>query len=219
MLKQEFLFASPLYSTIIQPDSYQKQEIIDTVLYNYSIDNNRNKWDDDSNLHHSYNDWNNEKFKEVDTTSLIDIYKNIIDSFLASQNFRKKIKYKWAIENITAYNNSQFMREHDHLLENVIWTCVHYISVPKNASPLTFHNPLTFQSYGQHPGVKVLSDFVNTDNPLNSTYFHTFNYRIKEDEFLIFPSFLRHSVMPNPTLDGLRIAVVVNINFVEFADK
>lgn len=219
MLKQEFLFASPLYSVIIDPKSYQKQEIIDTVLYNYSVDNSRNKWDENSNLHHLYNDWTNDKFKVVDTTSLIDVYKSIIDPFLEQQKFRKKIKYKWAIENITAYNNSQFMREHDHLLENVIWTCVHYISVPTNASPLTFHNPLAFQIYSQHPGVKISTEFVDIENPLNSAYFQTFNYQMKENEFLIFPSFLRHSVTPNPALDGLRIAVVININFMGFVDE
>jgi len=213
MLDQIFLFSSPLYRLNIDPSTYNRQEIIDTVTYNYSLDKTRNNWDEHSDLHHSYNDWENDKFKEVDTTALMKIYIGIISSFLDKQNFKRKIKYRWAIENITAYNNKQFMRAHDHLLLNVIWTCVHYISVPNGSSPLSFQNPLAFHTYNQHPGIQLQTDFVDHTNEINSSYYPTYNYSIKENDFVIFPSYLKHSVDPNPELEGLRIGVVVNIIF------
>ncbi len=216
MFNETFLFPSPLYSVRIDPTSYNKKEIIDTVTKNYNIDKGRNAWDTHSNLHHSYNDWTNDRFNKIDTSSLLPIYNNIVSTFLEKQQYVKKIKYKWAVENVTAYNHTQFMREHDHLLENVLWTCVHYLSVPKGSSPLTFHNPLSFHTYNQHPGVRIQEDFVDRTKDMNSTYYPTFDYYLTEDDLIIFPAYLRHSVNTNPPLDTLRIAVVINICFMGF---
>ena len=50
---------------------YDKNKIVADILHNFDLDNNRNEWDSDqkqhgrpsSNLHHSYNNENNSKFK------------------------------------------------------------------------------------------------------------------------------------------------------------
>ena len=57
------LFATPVYKTSIDPNLYNKKEIIKTILYNFKKSKVRNKWDDSniasSYLHHPLDDFNN----------------------------------------------------------------------------------------------------------------------------------------------------------------
>ena len=97
MMKNEFsqlnLFALPIYKIKIDPTSYDKEKIINDILYNKNLKNTRNDphqkiGKDISNIHHSYKDSNNEDFRSIDYKKLIVVYTEIFNKFLS-----KEIKY------------------------------------------------------------------------------------------------------------------------------
>ena len=64
------LFALPVYIVKIDPNSYDKKAFMDVVKHNYKIDptrcNHHPQNDEFGNLHHSFADVGNKKFKDVD---------------------------------------------------------------------------------------------------------------------------------------------------------
>lgn len=195
----------------IDPSLYDKEEIIKTVYENYNKSPCRNVWDDTSNLHHYYDDWNNSKFSQVNLDRIKKVYNHVFQKFIDSITFKQDLKYeyKWNIENITVYNQEQFMQAHDHLGDNCIYSAVHYISVSNNSAPITFINPLLAL-----PEIEKTSKFLNPQDPQNSTYFAEWNIKPKEDYMIVFPSYLRHKVIAsknNEKDSKLRISVVSNI--------
>jgi hypothetical protein len=215
MFDKRLLFPSTVYSTKINPNSFDKLDIVSTVERNYRKKPNRNEWDQNSDMHHYYNDADNPLFETIDYSSLTPIYSNIIDTFMNNElDICKPIKYRWEIINSTAYGPGQWMDSHDHITDLNIFSCVHYVQLPAGSSPLTFQNPASFQVYNIPPSVVNTSNFINLNNDSASVWSKNWNFHQEEDDFLIFPSYLKHSVNKNPPgLQGLRIAVVLNIQF------
>ena len=106
------LFGLPYYKVKIIANSYDKENIVKTIENNYQRSSYRNKWDkhslNSSNFHHSNHDENNTLFARVDYSSLIPVYKDIIESFIAAP-------YKHDIVNYTVCNEGQYMKYHDHI--------------------------------------------------------------------------------------------------------
>ena len=61
------MFNVPYWKYSVDPKSYDKDIILADIEHNYSLDNNRNKWDGknylNSNLHHSNRDIDNPKLE------------------------------------------------------------------------------------------------------------------------------------------------------------
>ena len=55
-----------------------------------------------------------------------------------------------------------------------------------------------------------IDECFNSTDIKNSFYFSNFKHKVKENSFIIFPSYLKHSI-PKNEIDDLRISVVVNI--------
>ena len=207
------LFGSPIYKTKIDPLSYDKENIIKTMKANYAINPIRNKWNNISNLHHMYNDWDNPEFLPLDTSSLIPVYEKHINDFMKTLKFRKGVNYGWTIANFAI--NTKDMSPHDHLdqIEDTynMFSCTHYISYDKTAHATTeFSNSLPLVYYPSH--IKLFKDALDDKAIENSAYHETWALDTNEDDFVIFPSYLKHAVYPTKIkTDHPRIVGVVNI--------
>ena len=205
------LFASPIYVVGIDPLSFDKKGIIKTIKENYKRSNLRNQWDNTSKLHHYYNDWDNKDFCKVNTDSLIPVYKNVYEDFLDRLNFKETINYKFDIANITVYKNkNDHMKQHNHMEDNIVFAGVHYISVGKDSAKLSFCNPMSITTY--LPGyIKNLRKDKFPNNFENSYLHEFFDLEVLENQMIIFPSYLMHSVKQEVTSTKYRIAIATNL--------
>lgn len=204
------LFHNDVYKFRIDPKAYDKAGIIATCERNYAKSPYRNEWDEDSNIHHFYNDWNNTEFERVDTSSVLPLYKEVVDKFVNSQHYKDNVRYEFGLVNTTATKGDQNMRIHNH--ETSAFSCVHYISLKEEHRVTRFFNPMVFAQYRNtwkhvNPLMQNMID--------NSSYFHHWDLRVEEDDMLIFPAYLNHEIPPTPPTDTLRITNVLNINIYE----
>jgi len=207
------LFASTICKTRVDPSSYDKENIIKTMMANYAINPIRNEWNNISNLHHMYNDWDNPEFLPLDTSSLIPVYQKHIDDFMKTVKFRKNVNYNWVIANFAI--NTKDMAQHDHLDQTGdtynMFSCTHYISYDKTAHGTTeFSNALPLVYYPFH--IKPFQDALDDKAIENSAYYETGVIDTNEDDFVIFPSHLKHAVYPTKLkTEHPRIVAAVNI--------
>ena len=101
------LFGFPVHNFRIDPNSYDKEKIVDDIKKNYEIDSNRNEWGS-SNLHHPYGDWKNEKFIDINYNKLKEVYQKTFDSFFSSDFASgEPFNFHWNIVNYTAIKTLQ----------------------------------------------------------------------------------------------------------------
>jgi len=207
------LFPSHIYRYHIDPLSYDKQEIVNSIIKNYNLSPIRNNWSGGSNLHHYYNDWNNTEYNKVDLSSLVICYNSLIQSFINSLDLKNLPNWNYSIQNITVCKEpDHFMEEHDHYSDNVIFSGVHYIRKNKEDSGLTFVNPLIVAQYPAIESLKWATTNLNSAIEDNSAFFKEWSIQPEEDEFIIFPSYLKHKVVQSKNKnDDYRIAVALNI--------
>ena len=206
------LFSSNLFRINIDPNSFNKNDIIDSVVRNYELQQERNEWDTNSKMHHYYNDWDNELFESIDLSTIIEQYKQIYENIL-NDLFNKPVTFKVEMENITVHKgNKSFMVAHNHIHDNIFLSSVHYIKCDENSSALTLMNPITYSEYPNLHTQKVTNKCINGSNVINSSHFKEWDYSIKEDEMLVFPSYLSHMVKSSKNENSdFRIAIVTNL--------
>lgn len=210
------MFPSKIYKFKIDPSTYEKNNVIQTMLENYKINPQRNAWDNHSKLHHAYEDWNNDQYQKVDISSLIPPYQKVVDAVMGEVSFNKPVPYTWFLVNIAI--NTKFMNIHDHMYKTnnsqSLFSCVHYIKFNKTThSSTTFLNPLPIAYFEDN--VNRVNTFLNSDEPENSSYFSSWNLEVEEDDFVVFPSYLKHIVYDNKTqATDDRIVSVSNIELI-----
>lgn len=206
------IFASSIDRIRIDPVCYNKQDIITTIQENYARNPKRNNWDNRSDLHHAYQDWSNAEFENIDFDQLQKIYELEIEHCLNQGHYQKPFQYKVEIANITCYGLGQFMNEHDHMQDKTIFSAIHYVKLPENSAPLTFHNPLSMLHYNEHDNLRFYRELFDPQARENSVFWPKWMMKIQEDDLVIFPAYLRHSVEAHGIRD-LRMAIVLNINW------
>jgi hypothetical protein len=206
----------------IDPTSYDKKSITDTLSRNYEKQPKRDVWNKGkTNIHHYYNDWYNEKFEKVNTDTIIPIYTNVFDDFFKNIKFSIPVRYYFVIENFTVLSTEQHMQSHDHLTitddMECIFSAIHYLKYKEDHSKTVFHNPLQmmpfdilYKHYRGH-----LDEFYYE----NSTYHNEYYLNILEDDMIIFPAYLRHHVTENLNKTDLRMASVINVYMYKDADS
>jgi hypothetical protein len=209
------LFSLPAYTYSIDEKLYDKKNIINVIENNYKKNKTRNKWeaDDDivsSNLHHNYNDSENTKFEKPNYTTIIPVYQKIISNlFLNDLKLKKDIVYNFEIVNYTCMTGSQYMKSHYH--NDCDFTGVHYIKFnPKVHKPTLYENTHNFSRFVRDLRPK-LNDVLDDNYCLNSWYSKNYFLNTKENDFVITPSFLFHSVPYQPSTKETRITIVLNI--------
>jgi hypothetical protein len=212
------LFATRLWKQRVDPTLWDKQSFVSDVAENYRRDPYRSAWVNDGTLHHCYNDWDNPNFIKYNLDQLMPLYGNIVSGFVAQLPVKKVPQYRYMVTNVTANKGGQYMGMHDHIYDSnelsCAYSCVHYVKLEPHQPNTTFYNP------------SIAGQFINTMSTLtnhldmsimeNSGLAGTWTIPTQEDDFVIFPSYLKHKVQGNwkeKDPNELRITVVVNIDF------
>ena len=208
------IFGFPCFITNINENLYDKKEIIKDIEYNYNKNKNRNFWDKDhdneSNLHHMYNDYNNADFKKINFDKLIPIYSDVFTEFLNNLKFKKKeMKFKFDIVNYTCLTSSQNMKSHVHA--DCDFSAIHYIKFDD-----TIHTPTVFENSNNYSNFSFqlrpnLFKILDERCILNSWYYNNYRFNIKENDICIVPGFLSHSVARQLETEKKRITIVCSL--------
>ncbi len=219
-MKHFDIFSTRVWKYKIPPENYDKKSIVDTVEKNYVINKNRNFYNENSNIHAYYKNWEDDNYDKLNLDKLFQLYGEVISEWFSSLKLKKKTRYKYELVNINALKYGQFMSEHDHLERNTLnsewmcsYFCVHYMKYDVSQPPTTFVNPLI---YAQYPITTFpMCDIMNDNFEENSCYSKDWFLKAEEDDFLICPSYLKHKVdfNNNKPFENLRITSAVNISF------
>ena len=212
----EQIFGIPLYKSSINSNSYDKESILNTVFKNYEKSNERNNWDNESyiksKIHHSLCDEQNQNFEQPDFSSLKPIYETEIKKYLKMMNYQNLV-FKFDIVNYTVMTKESQMSNHIHT--DCEFTTVHYLKFNNESSESTlFHNSNDYAKFLVTSLSPSLSKVCDNKSIHNSWIYQTFKIPTQEDDFLIFPAVLEHSV-PRIESDEERVTVVTNINVKE----
>ena len=207
------MFNVPYWKYSVDPKSYDKDIILADIEHNYSLDNNRNKWDGknylNSNLHHSNRDIDNPKFKKINYKSLIPVYHNLFDRFCKTLELTSTFKYTFQITNYTAMKSGQYMRPHNHIGDSD-FTCIHYVKFNSEKHQSTvFHNAHHWADDFQYLR-PTLYKKLDSNNEKHSYLLKYYKLPTDENDFVITPSSLIHEVPPFKS-DELRVTIVVNL--------
>ena len=204
------IFGFPIVHSFIKPSLFNKSEIIKDIENNYKISEYRNEFDKESNLHHSFKNNNETKFKEINYKSLISIYSNILKKMFNKFNFIKKIKFTFKVVNYTCLGNSQYLSSHIH--NDCDFTAVHYIQFDeKNHTSTRIINNNSHAMYYKKMSPNLFNALSNQEIN-NSWIFRNWILNVKEDDFVLMPAVLEHDILPQKFVDKKRITIVLNIS-------
>lgn len=205
------IFGVPIYFSNINPNFYNKEKIIRTIEKNYEIDPQRNNWDiEETTLHHSANDTLNDKFEKINFLELIDLYGQQFSNFFDQIPTKKRFEFEMSIANYTCMSKGHLMKRHVHT--DCHFTGVHYIKFnPQKHSSTKYYNPA---AWGEFIGGLLKYDecMINfdLDSMTNSWLKSSWSFETNEDDFVIIPAVLPHSV-PLCNSDETRMTIVVNV--------
>ena len=144
------LFSCPIYKIRIDPNLYDKEKIINDIKYNKSLKNIRTPQEhfNNSNIHQSFDDQDNEDFRIINYEKLEVIYLEKINEFFNEEIYTKKtFKFDFNILNYTAVTGGQWFPSHNHLGNGDDYSTVHYLNFKKDHNLTTFYNPAIFAQY------------------------------------------------------------------------
>ena len=208
------LFGFPVFTKSLIDYNYDRENLIKTIESNYKIKKNRDEWDNNpeseySNMHHSINDEDNKIFTKPDYSSVGSHYENCIQEFFSKLKLKSDIKYSWKVVNYTCMENDMYMRSHTHIKEDD-FTAVHYLQYDNSNNNSTFYeNNSSHALYLRHIRPNLYPCF-DKNTIENSYLYENFKLDTKQDDFVITPSCLSHSVQRVKT-KKLRITIVLNI--------
>jgi uncharacterized protein (TIGR02466 family) len=211
------LFGFPIYHSSIDKKLYDKQKILKTILSNFKksqIRSNWSKWSEgfaSNKLHHSNSDELNTEFKQPNYNSLIPLYTSEIKAFLNSMPI-KKCSFKFNIVNYTCMTEGHHMMGHIHT--NCDFSAVHYLQFDnKIKDPTVFKNTNDYSKFICDVYPKIDKTFISSKIE-NSWAYQYFKIETNEDDLIIFPAMLEHSV-PDIKSDKTRVTIVFNIKLYE----
>ena len=198
------LFPTMIYKFHIDPNLYNKQSIIDIVEKNYQKNSYRNKFDSNSDIHHSYADFDNDDYDKPVLDKLTDVYNNTFTELIKKLQFKS---FQYSLDNIVATKGSQYMAPHNHL-PVADYSCIHYIKFNKDVhKPTTFRNPSMFAKSLHH----IKPKFKPRINEVDFSIFSEKHFVLTtEDDMIIIPSYLEHQVDKSYN-DEMRITIVTNL--------
>ena len=216
------LFSCPIYKIRIDPDSYDKEKIINDILYNKSLKNTRNDTHQiigsNSDIHHSYMDFDNEDFRPINYEKLIGVYAEKFKEFFNKEiHTTKEFKFNFDIVNYSAATEGQWMPVHSHLpLDD--FACIHYLNFKKDHNLTSFYNPATFAPFLKYMR-PVLADVLDTTHEDNQYICEYFGRKVEEDDMIIFPSALNHEIKPQGPTKEPRITIATNLKILSQEEK
>jgi len=218
------LFSLPIYQIKIDPNLYDKEKILSDIEYNKSLQNSRNATHQkigryNSDIHHSYKDFDNEDFRIINYEKLTEVYQKVFTDFFDNKlTTVQKFEWKFYIVNYSAMTEGQWLPSHGHLGSDnsysghmtTAFACIHYLNFKKEHSSTTFENPAKFAEFTQITQPELLG-ILDKSVPENSYLSETWEGIGGEDGMIIFPAALKHEVkLQGPTKES-RITISTNI--------
>ena len=218
------LFSLPIYQIKIDPNLYDKEKILSDIEYNKSLQNSRNATHQkigryNSDIHHSYKDFDNEDFRIINYEKLTEVYQKVFTDFFDNKlTTVQKFEWKFYIVNYSAMTEGQWLPSHGHLGSDnsysghmtTAFACIHYLNFKKEHSSTTFENPAKFAEFIQITQPELLG-ILDKSVPENSYLSETWEGIGGEDGMIIFPAALKHEVkLQGPTKES-RITISTNI--------
>jgi hypothetical protein len=207
----KYLFGLPIWIEKIDPETFQKKKIISQIEENFKTSQIRNNWSKDSfvttDIHHSNSDENNKNFNKINYYDLNDRYKTVINNYFEKIGVQNDFSFKYEIVNYTCANRNSFMTPHIH--GGCSFSMVHYLSFDKKEHNSTiFKSPYYFINL--LPNKNKLKNIFNGNFLENSWLDGAWVFDTEEDDVIIFPAILEHSVR-NFDSEKLRITISVNV--------
>ena len=205
------LFSCPIYKIRIDPNSYDKEKILNDIKYNKSLKNTRDSENGFGglNIHHSYQDFGNEDFRPINYEKLVDVYQETFNEFFDKEIYTtKEFNWEFEIVNYLAITEGQWLPNHNHI--DWDFSTVHYLNFKNNHNLTMFKNPAIFAPYTKNIQPKMYN--ISDDNILDNSYLYEwFTLPVKEDDMIIFPAVLDHEIpVQGPTKEP-RITISTNI--------
>lgn len=209
------LFSCPIYKIRIDPNSYDKEKILNDIKYNKSLKNTRNSeyqiiGRSGTSIHHSYMDFDNEDFRIINYEKLITVYSEVFNEFFDKEIYTiKKFKYDFSIVNYLAATEGQSLTSHTHL-PYADFATVHYLNFKDDHTPTLFHNPQNFSPYLKYLRPELVN-ILDRESPDNQYIQEHVAWKVEEDDILIFPSALSHSIVAQGPTKESRITIATNL--------
>lgn len=202
------LFSTKIYKTYVDPNLYNRDDIIKAVTINYNKQPDRlDSKKFQTNSHHTFLGWDNPNFEKIDLSYLNKIYYQKTQEFFDHFKIQKNVKWNGQIVNIHASKSHQGIFRHGHL--PAFYSTVHFIKMDETHQKLRFYNPSTHANY-----INLINNVDNTleDCIDNSIFMYLYTLDLKENDMIFFPSFLEHDAYLNSHTDSLRISASTNIS-------
>ena len=208
------LFSCPIYRTRIDRNLYDKEKMINDILYNKNLKNTRNDThqvvgSSFSDIHHSHMDFDNEDFRIINYNKLVALYHKIFGEFFNKELVTTQLfEFEFEIVNYLAITEGQWLPNHNHI--DWDFSTVHYLNFKNNHNLTIFKNPAIFAPYTKNIQPKMYN--ISDDNILDNSYLYEwFTLPVKEDDMIIFPAVLDHEIpVQGPTKEP-RITISTNI--------
>lgn len=203
------LFGYPLYKTKLQLDPRSKKQLLGQIIdnYNKNITYTQPRWGCDVfSTFEKFND-------DVNYSCVIDSYSN--EYVKLTQEFGL-FEHQYKITGIwnNVYRKNYFQEAHDHVgykikEQYLVWfSGVHFLKLSKEHPKLIFHNP--GHSPYQTEMFPTAMKTIDKKNLSHSFLSLTVEPTVEEDDLILFPSTLSHSVGLQ-RVDDLRVTVSFNI--------
>ena len=204
------MYGLPSFTAKINPDLYEKKEILSQIEKNYKVSKVRNNWSPSAysktDIHQSIEDERNPKFKKINYYSLPKQYEKIIANFFQKLFLQKNFNFTYSIVNYTCVRHNSIMMPHIHA--DCAFSLIHYISFDKKQHTSTiFKSPYYFNQLLPHRK-SLQTIFANKEE--NSWTYREWAADTDEDDIIIVPAILEHYVR-NLKSKKSRITLIVNI--------
>lgn len=194
------IFPLYYYHTNISETRELKKKFISPIVDDYGTSSPPSGWET-TKLHTSFSrkDLNEKVFGEEGKDFPTELYMSYIDKFF-DLPWEGEILDIW----YNCYIDGDYQERHNHNNEtgpmNPHFSCIHYLSFdPERHQPVTFFDPLSI--------IRSSSQEFKSNN-----YKSRITPRIREGDFLMFPSFLEHSVRASEkTEDYPRVTIAFNL--------
>ena len=208
------LFSCPIYRIRIDENLYDKEKIINDILYNKNLKNTRNDThqvvgSSFSDIHHSHMDFDNEDFRIINYEKLVAVYHKIFEEFFNKELVATKLfEFEFEIVNYSAITEGQSLIIHNHLPWD--FSTTHYFNFKKDHVHTRFENPSSSAQQLIHIQSNLF-DIIAPNKTENSYLYKFFTLPAKEDDMIIFPAATNHEVvLQGPTTEP-RITISTNI--------
>lgn len=197
----ENLFTSQIWKASLKIEDEIKEDIINQINVNYKKYNSYHApWN--CEVHSSLFENN-----DLDYSSLAPFFQKEYEIFSKQINLKK---HNYLIRDIwyNYYIKGSNQEPHHHTDSNEsLYSAVFFLKLNQNHPPITFFNPTNYNIfYSLNKDIKNL--YCNSDINHSIIYDH-FDLKVKENDFVIFPSYLLHGVFIQKNTEP-RISISMN---------